>query len=137
MGMLMRTVILSAIVLFCAGTAHAQLLGGVINTGGSSINRASALNSHVSATTASERARTNLDASVNSNSKNPGVFVPSTFSTYQDALAEAKLEAALRPTTVAEAARQEQARRSRSKDAAVIQLDEDAQGKLVIAQTKR
>ncbi|MFZ3333408.1 MAG: hypothetical protein WA197_22410 [Candidatus Acidiferrales bacterium] len=74
---------------------------------------------------------------MNSNSKNPGVFVPSTFSTYQDALAEAKLEAALRPTTVAEAARQEQARRSRSKDAAVIQLDEDAQGKLVIAQTER
>jgi hypothetical protein len=137
MGMLMRTVILSAIILFFAGTAHAQLLGGVINTGGSSINRASALNSHVSATTGSERARANVDAFVNSNSKNPGEFVPSKFSAYQDALAEAKLEAALRPMTVAEAARQEQQRRKKSNDANVIQLDEDAQGKLEIAPPKQ
>ncbi len=138
MGMLMRTVILSAIVLLFAGTAHAQLLGGSINTGGSSINHATTLNTNViNGTTNSESAPAASDTVVNRNSKNPGEFVPSKFSTYQDVLAEAKLEAALRPTTVAEAARQEQKRRSKSTDANVIQLDEDAQGKLVIAPAKK
>jgi hypothetical protein len=137
MGMLMKTVILSAIVLFFAGTAHAQLLGGVINTGGSSINHAASLNSQVSTTTTSGDAPAISDVVVNRNSKNPGEFVPSKFSTYQDVLAEAKLEAALRPLTIAEAARMERERRSNSKDANVVQLDEDAQGKLVIAQTKK
>lgn len=133
----MRTVILSAIVLLFAGSAHAQLLGGVINTGGNSINRASALNSHVNAATNSGNPPANLDAFVNRNSKNPGEFVPSKFWAYQDVLAEAKLQAAQRPLTVAEAARQEQERRSKSQDAKVIQLDEDAQGKLVIATAKK
>ncbi len=138
MGMLMRIVILSAIVLFFAGTAQAQLLGGSINTGGSSINHATTLNTNVSSsTTTSESSTATSDLVVNRNSKNPGEFVPSQFSTYQDVLAEAKLEAALRPTTVAEAARREQERRNKSKDANVIQLDEDAQGKLVIAQAKK
>ncbi len=79
----------------------------------------------------------NLDAGVNMNSKNPGEFVPSTFTNFKDVLAEAKLQAALRPLTVAEAARQEQERRSKAKDANVIQLDEDAQGRLVIAKAKK
>ena len=105
MGMLMRIVILSAIVLFFAGTAQAQLLGGSINTGGSSINHATTLNTNVSSsTTTSESSTATSDLVVNRNSKNPGEFVPSQFSTYQDVLAEAKLEAALRPTTVAASA---------------------------------
>ena len=135
--MLMRTVILSAIVLIFAGTAHAQLLGGSINTGGSSLNHSTTLNTNVSASTTSESAPAVSDVVVNRNSKNPGEFVPSTFSTYQDVLAEAKLQAALRPLTVAEAGRQERERRSKSKDANVIQLDEDAQGQLVIAQARK
>jgi hypothetical protein len=136
--MLMRTVFALAIVLIFAGSAHAQFSGGVINTGGSSINHATTLNTNVStSTTNSGSASAASDVVVNRNSKNPGEFVPSKYSTYQDVLAEAKLEAALRPTTVAEAARQEQERRSKSKDANVIQFDEDAQGKLVIAQAKK
>jgi hypothetical protein len=134
----MRTVFALAIVLIFAGSAHAQFSGGVINTGGSSINHATTLNTNVStSTTNSGSASAASDVVVNRNSKNPGEFVPSKYSTYQDVLAEAKLEAALRPTTVAEAARQEQERRSKSKDANVIQFDEDAQGKLVIAQAKK
>jgi hypothetical protein len=134
MGMLMKSVFLFAVVLFFAATTHAQLLGGSINTGGSSINHASSLNSQVSNTSTSTNAPAISDALVNRNSKNPGEFVPSKFSNYQDALAEAKLEAALRPTTVAEAAHREQERRNKSKDANVIQLVQDAQGKLLIAQ---
>jgi hypothetical protein len=134
----MRTVFALAIVLIFAGSAHAQFSGGVVNTGGSSINHATTLNTNVStSTTNSGSASAASDVVVNRNSKNPGEFVPSKYSTYQDVLAEAKLEAALRPTTVAEAARQEQERRSKSKDANVIQFDEDAQGKLVIAQAKK
>jgi hypothetical protein len=131
----MRTVILSAIVLIFAGTAHAQWTGGSINTA-SSIGQGRELNTH-HAPTPLGPSHTNLDASVNSNSKNPGEFVPSKFSAYRDALAEAKLEAAMRPLTVAEAARQEQERRGKSKDVKVIQLDEDAQGKLEIAPPKQ
>lgn len=133
----MRIVILSAIVLIFAGTAHAQLLGGSINTGGSSINHSTTLNTNVISSTSSGSAPAVSDLVVNRNSKNPGEFVPSTFTTYQDILAEAKLQAALRPQTVAEAARQEQERRSKSKDANVIQLDEDAHGKLMIAGAKK
>jgi hypothetical protein len=134
----MRTVFALAIVLIFAGSAHAQFSGGVVNTGGSSINHATTLNTNVStSTTNSGSASAASDVVVNRSSKNPGEFVPSKYSTYQDVLAEAKLEAALRPTTVAEAARQEQERRSKSKDANVIQFDEDAQGKLVIAQAKK
>lgn len=135
--MRMRIAFALAIVLIFASTAHAQFSGGVINTGGSSINHAATLNTNVStSTTNSESGPAASDVVVNKNSKNPGEFIPSKFSTYQDVLVEAKLEAALRPPTVAEAARQEQERRSKSKDATVIQLDEDAQGKLVIAQAK-
>lgn len=133
----MRIVILAAIVLIFAGTAHAQLLGGSINTGGSSINHATTLNTNVSSSTTSGSAPAVSDVVVNRNSNNPGEFVPSTFTTYQDVLAEAKLQAALRPQTVAEAARREQERRSKSKDANVIQLDEDVHGKLMIAGAKK
>lgn len=131
----MRTAILSALVLFFAGTAHAQWNGGSINTG-SSIGQGGELNAHRAATPPGP-SHPNLDAGVNMNSKNPGEFVPSTFTSFKDVLAEAKLQAALRPLTVAEAARRERERRSRSNGANVIQLDEDARGKLVIAQPKK
>jgi hypothetical protein len=135
MGMLMRTALALAIVLIFAGTAHAQWTGGSINTA-SSIGQGGELNAHHAATP-SGASHTNLDAGVNMNSKNPGEFVPSTFTSFKDVLAEAKLQAALRPLTVAEAARQEQERRSKAKDEKVIQLDEDAQGKLEIALPKQ
>jgi hypothetical protein len=133
--MLMRTVFALAIVLIFAGTAHAQFTGGSINTG-SSIGQGAALNAHHAATPPGP-SHPNPDAGVNMNSKNPGEFVPSTFTSFKDVLAEAKLQAALRPLTVGEAARQEQERRSKAKDVNVIQLDEDAQGRLVIAQAKK
>lgn len=131
----MRTVIFSAIVLFFAGTAHAQWNGGSINAG-SSLGQGGEINAH-HAPLQLGPGPANLDAGVNMNSKNSGEFVPSTFASFQDVLAEAKLQAALRPLTVAQAARQEQERRSKSQDAKVIQLDQDAQGKLVIAPAKK
>jgi hypothetical protein len=88
-------------------------------------------------TSASSGSYVNPDAGVNTNSKNPGEFVPSTFSSYQDALATAKLEAEVRPITVTEAARLSQERKKNANDKSVIQLDEDEHGNLVITSVKK
>ena len=89
------------------------------------------MNSHHSTPTSSTSS-VNPDASVNMNSKNPGEFVPSTFSNYKDVLATAKLEAELRPMTLAEAARLEHERKKQVNDKAVFRIEEDEHGKLVI-----
>jgi hypothetical protein len=136
MGSIMRAALVLAIVLIFAETAHAQFGGENISSAGGSINGAGSLNSHHS-TPISSTSSVNLDASVNMNSKNPGEFVPSTFSNYKDALATAKLEAETRPMTVAEAARLSQERKTKANDKAVIQLDEDEHGKLMIASVKK
>jgi hypothetical protein len=147
MGMIMKTALVLAIVLIFAGTAHAQLSGGSINSS-SAINSVASANGSVGindggsinsqpGTSASSISHVNPDAGVNMNSKNPGEFVPSAFSSYKDALATAKLEAELRPVTVAEAARLAQERKSKATDKAVIQLDEDEHGNLVITSVKK
>jgi hypothetical protein len=128
----MRTALVLAIVLIFAGAAQAQFSGS-----GGAINGSPGLNSHAGTSTTSSASQVNSDGSVNQNSKNPGAFVPSTFSSYQDALAIAKLEAALRPVTVAEAAHQAQEQNRKASGKAVIQLDEDEHGKLVIASAKK
>ncbi len=132
----MKAALVLAIVLIFAGTAHAQFGGENISSAGGSINGAGSLNSHHSTPTSSTSS-VNLDASVNMNSKNPGEFVPSRYSSYRDALETAKLEAELRPISVAEAARLAQERKKKATDTAVIQLDEDEHGNLVIASVKK
>lgn len=129
--MFMRTALVLAIVLFFAETAQAQFSGS-----GGAINGSPGLNSHAS-TSISSASQVNSDGSVNQNSKNPGAFVPSTFSSYQDALAIAKLAAARRPVTVAEAAHLAQEQNRKASGRTVIQLDEDEHGKLVIASAKK
>jgi hypothetical protein len=127
----MRAALVLAIVLIFAGTARAQIGGENISSTGGSINGAGGLNSHHSTPTSSTIS-VNPDASVNMNSKNPGEFVPSTFSNYKDMLATAKLEAELRPMTLAEAARLAHERKKQVNDKAVFRVEEDEHGKLVI-----
>lgn len=127
----MRTVLLLAIGLVFAGTAHAQFEGGTINAG-SSIGQGGEINAH-HAPLQLGPGPANPDAAVNLYSKNPDGFVPSTFTTFKDGLTTARLQAAARPMPVAEAARLERERRSKSHDTNVVQLDEDAHGRLVIA----
>jgi hypothetical protein len=131
MGSIMRAALVLAIVLIFAGTARAQFGGENISSASGSINGAGSLNSHHSTPTSSTSS-VNPDASVNMNSKNPGEFVPSTFSNYKDVLATAKLEAELRPMTLAEAARLEHERKKQVNDKAVFRVEEDEHGKLVI-----
>lgn len=135
MGTLMRTVILLAIVLVFAGTAHAQFGGGSINVD-SSIGQGRGINTH-HAPLLLGPGPANPDATVNLYSKNPEGFVPSTFTTFKDGLTTARLQAAARPISVAEAARLERERRSKSHDTNVVQLDEDAQGRLEIAPAQK
>lgn len=143
----MRAALVLAIGLIFAGAAHAQLSGGSINTS-SAINGVATANGNVGindggsineqpTTSASSGGHVNPDAGVNTNSKNPGEFVPSTFSSYQDALATAKLEAEARPITVAQAARLSQEHKKNANDKSVIQLDEDEHGNLVITSVKK
>jgi hypothetical protein len=147
MGIIMRAALVLAIVLIFAEAAHAQLSGGSINTSSAingvagvndtvGTNGAGSINSQPSAST-STAGHASPDATVNMNSKNPGEFVPSTFSSYKDALATAKMEADFRPMTVAEAARLSQERKKNANDKAVIQLDEDEHGNLVITSVKK
>lgn len=130
MGIIMRTALVLAIALIFAGTAHAQFAGQSLSTGGG-LNGDRGLNAHQSNLIPPTNFA-NLDASVNTNSKNPGEFVLSTFSNYKDVLATAKLEAELRPMTLAEAARLEYERKKQVNDKAVFRVEEDEHGKLVI-----
>jgi hypothetical protein len=76
---------------------------------------------------------TATDYVVNQNSKNPGPFVPSKFASYGEAVALGKLEAEMKPMTLAEAARlaQEQKKIASKKLPIVMASNDD--GTLVIA----
>ena len=73
------------------------------------------------------------DSVVNLNSKNPGAFVPSTFTSYGEAVELGKLEASLKPTTLAEAARLAQEQKKTASRKSVIVVERNDDGKLVIA----
>ena len=103
--------------------------GGGLN-GAGSINGASAV--PVPANTPSSPSGL-TDRNVNLNSKNPGEYVPSRYSNYGDAVALGVIESGMRPLTVAEAARLEQAQKKNAEPKKVIVLDRDENGNLVIA----
>ena len=128
----MRKTLLLAGILIFAGTARAQM-GGSINSQGS-LSSAGRLNG-VTVTSASlpSAPTAAADSVVNLNSKNPGAFVPSTFTSYGEAVELGKLEASMKPTTLAEAARlaQEQKKTASKKSVLVVEKNDD--GKLVIA----
>ncbi|HXN30150.1 MAG TPA: hypothetical protein VN902_23730 [Candidatus Acidoferrales bacterium] len=131
----MRKTLLLAGILIFAGTARAQIGGSINNLGsigsGGSLNglNAGAVTS-VSVPSAPTAA---ADSVVNLNSKNPGAFVPSTFTSYGEAVELGKLEASLKPTTLAEAARLAQEQKKTASRKSVIVVERNDDGKLVIA----
>jgi hypothetical protein len=134
----MRKTLLLLGILVLAGTASAQMGGSINNLGGinssGSLNGAAGINAGASAPISRPSAPPAVaDSVVNLNSKNPGPFVPSTFSTYGDALALGNLQAQMKPMTLAEAARlaQEQKKNATKKSVIVVERNDD--GKLVIA----
>ena len=132
----MRKTLLLAGVLVFAGAARAQNIGGAINDMGN-LNHMGSLNGgslHLADPNAAAAA---TDFAVNRESKNPGTFEPSTFTSYGEAVELGKLEAAMKPMTLAEAARlaQEQKKNASKKNAIVLEKNDD--GKLVIAPTAK
>jgi len=137
-----KTLLLVGILVF-AGTARAQM-GGSINNLGSigttgSLNGAAGMNAGaLTPVSVPSAPLVAADYVVNQNSKNPGPFVPSRFASYAEALALGKLQAEMKPMTLAEAARlaQEQ-KKVASKKPAIVVVSND-EGTLVIASgTKR
>ena len=134
----MRKTLLLAGILVFAGTARAQIGGSINNLGTinsmGSLNGTAGINAGATGPTAMPSAPTAAaDSLVNLNSKNPGQFVPSTFTSYGEAVELGNLEAKLKPMTLAEAARlaQEQKKNASKKPVRLVARNDD--GKLVIA----
>jgi len=111
-------------------------LGSINSTG--SLNGASGINSGATGPISVPSAPTTAaDYAANLNSKNPGPFVPSTFTSYGQAVELGKLEASMKPMTLAEAARlaQEQKKNASKKPAIAVERNDD--GKLVIARAAK
>jgi hypothetical protein len=146
----MKKTLLLASFLVLAGTVHGQgvqsptgTLNGAgsvnnassLGSGSGGLNGAGSINGGPAGAPAGPASAPGAaaDRSVNQNSKNPGEYVPSRFSTYGDAVALGVVESGMRPLTVAEAARQAQLRKKNAEQKPVIVLDKDDDGKLVIA----
>jgi len=138
----MRKTLLLAGILIFAGTARAQLGGSINNLGsiggGGSLNGAAGLNAGALAPISVPSAPAAVaDSVVNQNSKNPGQFVPSTFTSYGEAVELGKLEVAMKPMTLAEAARLAQEQKNKASKKNVIVVEKNDDGKLVIAPTAK
>jgi len=127
----MRKILMLAGILVFAGAARAQV-GGSLNSGGS-VNKMGSLNGGSGRSSDADAANTLPDSTTNRNSSNPGIFVPSTFTSYGKAVELGKLEALMKPMSLAEAARLAQEQRKNAAAKPVIVLDKDGDGKLVIA----
>jgi hypothetical protein len=128
----MRKILMLAGILVFAGAARAQQVGGSINSGGS-VNKIGSLNGGTGRSSDADTANTLPDSTTNRNSSNPGEFVPSTFTSYGEAVELGKLEAQMKPMGLAEAARLAQEQRKNIAVKPAIVLDKDGDGKLVIA----
>jgi hypothetical protein len=148
----MKKTLLLASFLILAGTVHGQAVGspgnGVLNGAGSinnlggigsggGINGATSINGSFAvaptATAPTSAPGAAADRAVNQNSKNPGEYVPSTFSPYGAAVALGVVQSGMRPLTVAEAARLAHMQKKNAEQKRVIVLETDANGNLVIA----
>ena len=133
-----KTLLLAGMILF-AGTAYGQSINYAGNMNGTgSLGGAGSINAgSVTAVNHSSSPAGLSDFQVNQQSKNPGEYVPSRFSTYGDAVALGVVESGIRPLTVAEAARLAQMQKKNAEQKPVIVLDKDEDGKLVIAPTAK
>jgi hypothetical protein len=147
----MKKTLLLVSFLTLAGAVHGQVVaspGGSLNgagslnnasslgSGGGNLNGAGSINGAYAGPTAATPSGPGaaLDRSVNQNSKNPGEYVPSRFTSYGEAVALGVVESGMRPLTVAEAARLTQTQKKKNAEQKpVIVLDKDEDGKLVIA----
>jgi hypothetical protein len=128
-----KTLLLAGMILF-AGTAYGQSINYAGNMNGTgSLGGAASINAgSVTAVNHSSSPAGLSDFQVNQQSKNPGEYVPSTFSDYREAVALGVLEAHTKPMTIVEAARLAQAEKKNVSQAPVIVVEQNSKGKLVM-----
>lgn len=129
----MKQALLIATFFIFAGAAQAQY-GGVLNDRGSyntsgGLEDRGGLNSHSRSSSNSS----STPSAGNVSGTNPGEFVPSTFASYKQAVSDAKADANKKPLTLADIARQAQADKKVAEPKQVMVLEQDWNGKLVIA----
>jgi hypothetical protein len=118
-----------------AGAAQAQIGGSI--SGHAGINGAGGLESHGGLNPQSPILNNGTTTFNNVFGTNPGEFVPSTFATYKDAVADAKANANKQPLTLADIARQAQAEKKAAETKSAMVLEQNSDGKLVIADPKK
>jgi hypothetical protein len=142
----MKKAVLIATFMIFAGSAHAQGYSGSIN-GASGIGSSGSLNSAMSLSSAGglngsgaiSAPQLNAGSSAsaapsytNVDGTNPGEYVPSTFTSYSEAVSTAKANANVKPPTLAELARQAQAGKKAADGKSCMVLDKDGNGKLIV-----
>jgi hypothetical protein len=120
-----------------AGAAQAQY-GSTINNyqsynNAGGLEGAGALNSHPSSSSSSSAA----PATENVSGTNTGEFVPSTFASYKEAVADARANADKKPMTLADIARQSQAEKKAAEPKQAMLLEQNSDGKLIITNPKK
>jgi hypothetical protein len=145
---------LIAAVMIFAGGAHAQVgyMGSINNAStigsGSGINGATSISDEggISGSGSINPPHPGFGSSsspvgpasyINVDTKNPGDYVPSTFTNFKDAVTSAKENAHKVPLTLAELARQTQMQKQTAGPKNTIVLDADGDGKLVMTKTKQ
>jgi len=120
-----------------AGAAQAQY-GSTINNyqsynNAGGLEGAGALNSHPSSSSSSSAA----PSTENVSGTNTGEFVPSTFASYKEAVADARANADKKPMTLADIARQSQAEKKAAEPKQAMLLEQNSDGKLIITNPKK
>lgn len=123
----MKKIILLAGIMLLAGSAHAQF-GGSLNSSGSMNGSRSTIANNGPTVSAS---RPNVSAN------NPGEFVPSTFESYQQAVAAGQEELDARPLRVADVARMYQARKKSEIQKPALIAEQDDDGNVIISSGRR
>ena len=131
----MKKVLLFAAVFVFAGAAQAQIGGSI--SGHAGINGAGGLESHGGLNSPQPALNNGTTTFNNVSGTNPGEFVPSTFESYKDAVADAKANANKKSLTLADIARQAQAEKKTAEPKSAMVLEENSDGKLVIADPKK
>lgn len=123
----MKKIILLAGIALLAGTAQAQF--------GGSLNSASGMNG--SRSTIANNVAPASSPQANVSGTNPGEFVPSTFESYQQAVATGQEELDARPLRLAEVARMLQARRKLEIQTPALIAEQDDDGNVIISAGKQ
>lgn len=140
LGIAMKLFMMAAVLLFVGvGSVSAQgYVGGSSVGAGSGLNGVGTLNGNGTINSVGSTSGRVLEPRHTDNvqARNPGEFVPSTFENYPAALSMGEAAERMRQPTVAEAARLAQQARAAGVTKPALVLEKDAEGKLIVVETK-